>query len=126
MFLILSSNKRITLSKLATGVGKSLMFGLMSNYINEVYNTKVAVIVPNEVLAAIQQDKYAPWASRCHDDLWKNKKDIHYCTYEDFASGRIPKDTILLVDEIDSLFFSEKPEIRGDKFLSVIHLLNQY
>jgi len=53
MFLILSSNKRIILSKLATGVGKSLMFGLMSNYINKVYNTKVAVIVPNEVLTAI-------------------------------------------------------------------------
>jgi hypothetical protein len=29
------------------------MLGLMSKYIIEVYNSKVAVVVPNEVLAAI-------------------------------------------------------------------------
>jgi hypothetical protein len=101
-----------------------MMIGILAEYFNNEGSTKVAAVIPNEVLAAIQQEKYAPWASRCHDDLWKNKKDIQYCTYEDFATGRIPKDTILLVDEIDSLFFSEKPKIRGGKVLSVIHLLN--
>jgi hypothetical protein len=100
------------------------MIGILAQYFNNEGNTKVAVVIPNEVLAALQQDKYAPWASRTHDDLWTNKKDIHYCTYGDFITGRIPKGTLLLIDEIDSLFFSEKPEIRRGKFYSAIHLLN--
>jgi hypothetical protein len=36
-------------------------------------------------------------------------KGIFYCTYEDFLSGNIPLGTILLVDEIDTLFFNDKP-----------------
>jgi len=31
------------------------MFGLMARYLNLFYNVKVVVVVPNEVLAAIQQ-----------------------------------------------------------------------
>jgi hypothetical protein len=37
-----------------TGTGKSLMFGLMSHYINVIHGHKTIVAVPNEVLAAIQ------------------------------------------------------------------------
>jgi hypothetical protein len=36
-----------------TGTGKSLMFGLMSRYKNLYENEKTAVLVPNEVLAAV-------------------------------------------------------------------------
>ena len=50
--------------QLPTGTGKSLMFGLMARYLNTTQGVKVTVVVPNEVLAAIQQDKYCPWASR--------------------------------------------------------------
>lgn len=46
------------------------------------------------------------------DDLWDpNVKEVHYCTYQNFISGDIPKDTILLIDEIDSLFFTDAPKI---------------
>jgi len=70
----------------------------------------VAVVVPNEVLAAIQQDKYCPWACRIFDDLFrKYVKKVFYCTYGDLLTGDIPFDTVLLVDEIDALFFSDKP-----------------
>jgi hypothetical protein len=68
----------------------------------------VVVVVPNEVLAATQQRKYSPWASKIGDDLFTHHTDIHYCTYADVLTGNIPRDTILLVDEIDSLFFAEK------------------
>jgi reverse gyrase len=36
-----------------TGTGKSLMFGLMSRYMNVIYGHKTVVAVPNEVLAAM-------------------------------------------------------------------------
>ena len=39
--------------QLPTGAGKSIMFGLMSRYKNFYGNEKTAVVVPNEVLAAI-------------------------------------------------------------------------
>ena len=35
-------------------------------------------------------------------------------------------DTIVLVDEIDALFFSDKPQLTGTNFLSAILLLNKY
>jgi len=70
----------------------------------------VVVVVPNEVLAAIQQDKYCPWASKTSDDLLdKEIREVFYCTYEDFRTGRIPLDAIILADEVDALIFSDKP-----------------
>lgn len=51
---------------------------------------------------------------------------IHYCTYSDFLSGDIPTSTLLLVDEVDSLFFSDKAEIRGNRFVSSVLFLNKY
>jgi hypothetical protein len=51
---------------------------------------------------------------------------INYCTYSDFLSGSIPSDTVLLVDEIDSLFFADAPLISGDRLISTILLLNKY
>lgn len=113
--------------QLPTGTGKSFMFGLMARYLNLMQGVKVAVVVPNEVLAAIQQDKYCPWASRIQDNLFKkDAKDVFYCTYDDFLTGEIPQDTVILVDEIDALFFNDKPQLKGAKFLSAILLLNKY
>jgi Rad3-related DNA helicase len=53
MYLMLTSANQRTLMQLPTGTGKSLMFGLMSRYVNKIYGKKVVVAVPNEVLAAI-------------------------------------------------------------------------
>ena len=90
------------------------MFGLMSRYFN-LKGYKVAVVVPNEVLAAIQQDMYSPWASRAQSKLFDEKEIcINYCTYEDFFSGKIPSSTICFVDEIDALFFNDLPELQGN------------
>ncbi len=55
MFLLLTSTKSISLIQLVTGFGKSMMFGLMARYLELFYNKKMVVVVPNEVLAAIQQ-----------------------------------------------------------------------
>jgi hypothetical protein len=126
MFLFVTSPLKICLAQLPTGTGKSLMFGLLARYFN-LLGKKVAVIVPNEVLAAIQQDMYSPWASKAHDDLFdRTAITIHYCTYEDFLTAKIPSSTICLVDEIDSLFFSDAPKLEGNMFVSSIILLNKY
>lgn len=53
-------------------------------------------------------------------------KEVFYCTYDDFITGEIPLETVILVDEIDALFFSDKPQLKGTKFLSAILLLNKY
>lgn len=85
------------------------------------------MIVPNEVLAAIQQDMYSPWASKSHSNVFETKAlTINYCTYEDFLTAKIPLSTVCLVDEIDFLFFSDSPKLEGDKFISAILLLNKY
>mmetsp|Transcript_34342 Transcript_34342/g.25425 ORF Transcript_34342/g.25425 Transcript_34342/m.25425 type:complete len:138 (-) Transcript_34342:63-476(-) len=103
------------------------MFGIMAQWLVQQRGEKVAVVVPSEVLAVTQQDKYAPWASRVYDDLWRAEvAGVFYCTYDDFLTGRIPLNTVLLVDEIDSLFFNDKPAIRGGKFISSVLLLNKY
>jgi hypothetical protein len=68
----------------------------------------VVVVVPNEVLVATQQKKYCPTASKVGDNLYNTAPDIHYCTYEQFCTGAIPFGAVLLVDEIDSLFFASK------------------
>ena len=82
MHLMLTSAHVRTLMQLPTGTGKSLMLGLMARYLNLICGLKVAVVVPNDVLAAVQQNKYAPWASRVSDDLFKaDAKDVFYCTY---------------------------------------------
>jgi len=54
MYLLLNSYHHRTLIQLVTGFGKSFMLGIMARYINLVHNKKVAVVVPNEVLASIQ------------------------------------------------------------------------
>jgi hypothetical protein len=67
------------------------MFGLMARYLNLTRGIKVAVSVPNEVLAAIQQDKYCHWACRISDNLFnKDVNEVFYCTYDDFLTGDIP------------------------------------
>jgi hypothetical protein len=55
MFLLLNSPHSRSLMQLVTGFGKSYMFGLMARYLNLFHNKKVVVVVPNEVLAAIQE-----------------------------------------------------------------------
>ena len=99
----------------------------MARYLSLTQGVKVVVVVPNEVLAAIQQDKYCPKACRVSDNLFKKDvKEIFYCTYDEFLTGRIPSETVLLVDEIDSLFFSDLPVVSHGKLLSAILLLNKY
>lgn len=34
---------------------------------------------------------------------------VFYCIFEDMLSGKIPINTILFVDEIDTFFFNDKP-----------------
>jgi superfamily II DNA or RNA helicase len=126
MYVLLTSTHKRTLMQRPTGTGKSLILGLMARYLNIIFGIKVAVVVPNEVLAAIQQSKYSPWASKIGDALFELKSDIHYCTYSDFLTGNIPFGTILLVDEIDSLFFADTPTVIGNRLLSAITLLNKY
>ena len=102
------------------------MFGLMSRYFNLIHGKKAVVAVPNEVLAATQQQKYAPWASKIGNDLFNSTADIHYCTYLDIVTGDIPLDCVLFIDEIDSLFFTDNPVVNKDKFTSAILILNKY
>ena len=62
-----------------------------------------------------------------YDDLWdQNVKEVHYCTYSDFLLGKIPEDTILLIDEIDALFFGDTPRIIKGKLISSVLLLSKY
>ena len=35
-------------------------------------------------------------------------------------------DAVILMDEVDALFFTDKPEVRGTKIMSTILLLNKY
>ena len=35
-------------------------------------------------------------------------------------------DAVILIDEVDALFFTDKPEVRGTKIMSTILLLNKY
>ena len=53
-------------------------------------------------------------------------KEVHYCTYENFLTGNIPEGTILLVDEIDTIFFSDTPRLIRGKLISSVLLLNKY
>jgi len=126
MYLLLNSQHHWILIQLTTGFGKSFMLGLMARYLNLIHGKKVIVVVPNEVLAAIQQDKYSPWASKVGDHLFVTNADIHYCTYEDFLTGKISLSAVLFVDEIDSLFFADTPKIVDGRLLSSILLLNKY
>ena len=114
------------LLQLATGTGKSLMFGLLARYLNLLHHKKMVVVVPNEALAATQQQRYSPWSSKIGDDLFANNTDIHYCTYADVLMRKISTDAILLVDEIDSLFFADKVELINGRLLSAILLLNKH
>ena len=87
------------------------MFGLMSCYFNKIYAKKTVVAVPNEVLAAIQQKKYSPCSSKDIGVAFLNNTLINYCTYSDVLTGNIPIGTIMFIDEIDSLFFSDTPVV---------------
>jgi hypothetical protein len=82
-------------------------------------------VVPNEVLAAIQQ-RYCPRASKDIGDLIVENASTNYCTYDDLLARKIPLSTVLLVDEIDSLFFSDTPVLTNGRFLSAILLLNKH
>jgi superfamily II DNA or RNA helicase len=128
MFLLLDGMNAFntTLLQLSTGTGKSLMFGLMSCYLNKFHNKKMAVVVPSEVLAAIQQRKYSPGASKIGDELFEVNSAVHYCTYRDLLTGKISTTTVLLVDEIDSLFFANKVELVDGRLISAILLLNKH
>jgi len=53
-------------------------------------------------------------------------KEVFYATYDEFLTGKIPFGAIIMVDEIDALFFNDKPEVKGTKLLSAIILLNKY
>jgi hypothetical protein len=35
-------------------------------------------------------------------------------------------DSVILMDEVDALFFTDKPEVKGTKIMSTILLLNKY
>jgi hypothetical protein len=59
-------------------------------------------------------------------DLFLNSNTISYCTHSDLLAGNIPINTILFIDEIDSLFFSDAPVISGIKLLSSILMMNKY
>lgn len=126
MFLFVTSPSKINLAQLPTGTGKSMMLGLLAKYYHQ-QGRKVAVVVPNQVLAATQQDLYSPWASKAQDDLFDATAcSINYCTYGDFLTANIPLSTVCLVDEIDALFFNDVPKLEGTKFVSAILLLNEY
>lgn len=87
------------------------MFCLLARYDN-LLGKKVTNIVPNEVLAVLQQDMYSPWASKSHSNLFESAAiSINYCTYEDFFTAKIPLSTVCLVDEIDSIFFADAPKL---------------
>lgn len=60
------------------------------------------------------------------DGLYLENTDIHYCTYADAITGKIPATAVLFVDEIDSFFFSDKPLIFEGKIISTILLLNKH
>ena len=103
------------------------MLGIMATYLNKKFKQKVAVVVPTDTLAAIQQDKCCILFNKTEDDLWDPEvKEVHYCTYQNFLTGNIPKDTILLVDEIDYLFFNDVPKIIKGKLISSVLLLSKY
>lgn len=53
-------------------------------------------------------------------------KEVFYCTYKDFRKGEIPLDALVLVDEVDALFFNDKPKVKDNKLISTILLLNKY
>ena len=62
-----------------------------------------------------------------HDDLWDdNVKSVYYCTNDDFLTGKIPLNVILLVDEIDLLFFNDLPKIIKGRLISSVLLLSKY
>jgi len=52
--------------------------------------------------------------------------NINYCTYADLLTGTVPLSTILLIDEIDSLFFDDTPVFAGNRLISSVFLLNKY
>jgi MoxR-like ATPase len=126
MYLMITSANQRTLMQLPTGTGKSLMFGLMSRYVNLIHGKKTIVAVPNEVLAAIQQKKYSPCSSKDIEDAFLDNILSNYCTYFDFLTGNIPSGTIVFIDEIDSIFFSDTPIINEKRFISAILLMNKY
>ena len=79
------------------------------------------MVVPNQVLAANQQDKHRPWACRVSDDLFnRNTKEVFYHTYEDFLTGEIPLDKLFGGWDWCT-FLQHKP--KGTKLFSAILLL---
>lgn len=127
MGMLLFSKKYVNLAQLATNFGKSFMVGMMAVFLNQKHNEKVVVVTPTDTLASVQQTKFCPIASDVHDNLWDEKvKSVHYCTFDDFLTGKIPLNAILLVDEIDLLFFNDVPKITTGKLISSVLLISKY
>lgn len=103
------------------------MLGLVAKYLNLFQTKKVAIVVPNDILAADQQKRYAPWSSKDSDTLvLAEETDIHYVSYQNVLSRELPSDLVLLVDEIDSFFFNDEPHLQGSRLVSSLLLLNKH
>jgi hypothetical protein len=126
MFVLLTFTERVSLLQKPTGTGKAVMFGLISAYVYKKLGQKVAVIVPTDTLAAVHQ-RYCSYLCRALDALEDTDvPGVFYCTYADFLEGKIPHGFFILVDEIDSIFFTDKPRIENGKFVSAVLLMNKY
>jgi superfamily II DNA or RNA helicase len=92
MFLLITSNKQLSLIELATGTGKSVMLALMAQYFNTILGKKVLVLVPSEVLKLDQTCCYCTNYSKAEAQLYESDVPaIYYSTFEDVLSdGRIP------------------------------------
>ena len=125
MFLLVCSSQthHSTLIQLATGAGKSLMLGLLAQYLNKTTGKKVIVLVPTPFLQLYQETNYCPTASKIPEEiLHSDTKHIFYCSYQQFMSSSfyIPSETMLLVDEFHELFFNSKLAVEQGRFISVL------
>jgi hypothetical protein len=98
----------------------------MARYLNLIHGLKVAVVAPNETLAASQQSMYCPWSSKNIDDLYGEGNHISHCIPSDLLVRKIPPKTVMIYDEVDSLFFSDKPVIFGNVLTSAVLFMNKY
>jgi superfamily II DNA or RNA helicase len=100
MYLSLSSINKLTLGERATGTGKSAELALMARYL-EILENKVLVLVPSEVLKLDQTRCYCTNYCKVEANLYDSSAPaIYYKTFDEvLADGRIPADTMILIDE---------------------------
>jgi ERCC4-related helicase len=68
---------------LATGLGKSMMLGILAEYFNKTHQKKVLVVVPTAFLHLYQESNYCPTASKIPEDINDpTATQIFYCIYE--------------------------------------------